>query len=71
MGTLQTGEVIKEILGIGESLSGTLVLFELLTTTFRRVRLRPDLDCLLCGAKATIGDLRDVDYGTGLPGCAA
>jgi molybdopterin/thiamine biosynthesis adenylyltransferase len=71
MGTLQAGEVIKEILGIGESLSGTLVLFELLTTTFRRVRLRPDPDCLLCGAKATIGDLRDVDYGTGLPGCAA
>ena len=71
MGTLQTGEVIKEILGIGESLSGTLVLFELLTTTFRRVRLRPDPDCQLCGANATIGDLRDVDYGTGLPGCAA
>jgi molybdopterin-synthase adenylyltransferase len=57
MGTLQATEVLKEILGIGESLAGKLLIWDALATRFRTVRLRPDPHCALCGPQATIKDL--------------
>ena len=57
MGTLQATEVLKEILGIGESLAGKLLIWDALATRFRTVRLRPDPSCALCGPAATIKDL--------------
>jgi adenylyltransferase/sulfurtransferase len=57
MGTLQATEVLKEILGIGESLSGRLLVWDALETKFRSIRLRPDPACALCGAEAQIRDL--------------
>jgi adenylyltransferase/sulfurtransferase len=51
MGTLQATEVLKELLGIGESLSGTLLLYEALRAQFLRVRIPRDPHCLTCGAK--------------------
>jgi adenylyltransferase/sulfurtransferase len=57
MGSLQATEVLKEILGIGESLSGNLLIIEALSTTIRKVRLRPDPACSLCGEQAHIHDL--------------
>lgn len=57
MGTLQATEVLKEILGIGQSLSGRLLVWEALESRFRSIRLRPDPACALCGALATIRDL--------------
>jgi len=57
MGTLQATEVLKEILGIGETLSGRLLIWDALATRFRTVRLRPDPDCALCGQHATITNL--------------
>jgi adenylyltransferase/sulfurtransferase len=49
MGTLQATEVLKEILGIGGSLSGRLLLWDALDTRFRTIRLRRDPACPLCG----------------------
>jgi adenylyltransferase/sulfurtransferase len=63
MGTLQATEALKEILGIGESLSGKLLIWDALATRFRTVRLRQDAHCALCSPQATIKDLsahRDV-----------
>jgi len=57
MGSLQATEVLKEILGIGESLSGSLLIIDALSTTIRKVRLRPDPACVLCGEHAGIHDL--------------
>jgi len=57
MGTLQATEVLKELLGIGESLSGSLLIVDALSTSFRKIRLRPDPACALCGPEATIHDL--------------
>ncbi|NQV80637.1 MAG: molybdopterin-synthase adenylyltransferase MoeB [Alphaproteobacteria bacterium] len=54
MGSLQATEVIKEILGIGESLSGTLLIYEGLAAAFRKVRVKPDPGCALCSAAPTI-----------------
>jgi molybdopterin/thiamine biosynthesis adenylyltransferase len=57
MGTLQALEVLKEILGLGESLAGKLLIYEALTTRFRTVRVRPDPACRLCGPEPEIRDL--------------
>ncbi len=48
MGTLQATEVLKEICGIGESLSGRLLIWDALATSFRTVRLRRDPACPVC-----------------------
>lgn len=57
MGALQSTEVIKELLGIGESLSGTLIIYDALSATFRNVCVKPDPTCPLCGENPTITDL--------------
>jgi molybdopterin-synthase adenylyltransferase len=57
MGTLQATEVLKEILGIGDTMSGRLLVWDGLATRFRSIKLRPDPSCALCGPEATIKDL--------------
>jgi molybdopterin-synthase adenylyltransferase len=57
MGTLQATEVLKEILGIGDSLSGRLLIWDALATRFRTVRLRKDPACPLCGPDPRVIDL--------------
>ena len=57
MGSLQAIEVIKELLGIGDSLSGRLMIYDGLSSRFRTVRVRPDPACALCGPQARIRDL--------------
>lgn len=57
MGSLQATEVLKEILGIGESMSGRLLIYDALSTAMRVVKVSPDPECPLHGAKATIRDL--------------
>jgi adenylyltransferase/sulfurtransferase len=52
MGTLQAVEAIKELLGIGEGLSGTLVLYDALGARFTRIRVRKDPACPACGEAA-------------------
>ena len=60
VGSLQAVEVIKLIVGAGEPLIGQLLLFDALKMQFRKVRLRKDPACPLCGDKPTIKGL--VDY---------
>jgi len=48
IGLLQAAEVIKLILGIGDSLAGRLLHFDALSMRFRETRLRPDPDCASC-----------------------
>jgi adenylyltransferase/sulfurtransferase len=57
MGSIQATETIKEILGIGESLSGALLIYDALEVTFRKVKLPRDPECPLCGDRPTIVDL--------------
>ncbi len=57
MGTLQATEAIKLILGIGEPLSGRLLLWDALDARFRVIGLRRDPSCPLCGEAAVIRDL--------------
>ncbi len=57
MGSWQAVEVVKELLGMGESLSGSLVMLDALGTSVRKVRLKPDPACPLCGPTPSITDL--------------
>ncbi len=56
-GSLQATEVLKELLGIGDSLSGSLLICEGLGTTFRKISVKPDPGCPLCGDDPKITDL--------------
>jgi adenylyltransferase/sulfurtransferase len=57
VGSIQATEVLKEIMGIGESLSGWLLICDALGAAFRKVRVRRDPDCPLCGDEPAIRDL--------------
>ena len=57
MGTLQALEVMKEILGIGETMAGRLLIYDALGATFRTVRVKPDPACALCAGNPTITNL--------------
>ncbi|WP_374310308.1 ThiF family adenylyltransferase [Dongia sp.] len=50
MGSLQATEVLKEILGIGDSLSGRLLMYDGLGPAFREVRFKRDPQCSTCGS---------------------
>ena len=50
IGTMQAMEAIKLLAGIGESLSGRLLLFDARATRWHEVRLTRDPHCAVCGA---------------------
>ena len=60
VGTIQATEVVKLILGIGETLSGRLLLIDALSMEYRTVKLRRDPKCPLCGDNPTVTEL--IDY---------
>lgn len=70
LGTLQATEVLKEILGIGETLAGRLLIWDALSLRTRLVKLRPDPACPACGPHATLTDLSAHMLHTGEPACA-
>ncbi len=48
MGLLQATEVIKLVVGVGETLVGRLLLYEALGATFTELKVRRDPDCPIC-----------------------
>ena len=68
IGSLQANEALKLALGIGESLSGRLLLFDALSTEFSEVTLRRDPNCPVCGEHPTITEYIDyVEFCSGKP----
>jgi molybdopterin/thiamine biosynthesis adenylyltransferase len=57
VGSMQATEVLKEVMGIGDGLSGWLMVCDALTATFRKIKLNPDPECPLCGDNPSITDL--------------
>jgi adenylyltransferase/sulfurtransferase len=49
MGTLQAVEVLKEVLGLGDSLDGTLLIYDALQARFHRIKIGKDPECPTCG----------------------
>ena len=57
MGSLQAAETIKEVLGVGTSLAGSLLLYDALAPRFRTIRLPADPQCPSCGTPPRWHDL--------------
>jgi adenylyltransferase/sulfurtransferase len=60
VGSLQATEVLKELLEIGDSLSGHLLIYDALAATFRKIRVGRNPACALCGPQATIVDVSGI-----------
>jgi len=60
MGSLQATEVLKELLDIGDSMSGQLLIYDALYADFRKVKVRPDPKCALCSDAGTLKDPTDL-----------
>jgi adenylyltransferase/sulfurtransferase len=51
VGSLQTAEALKVLMGVGQSLSGRLLLYDALAAEWRQIRLRRDPACPVCGGR--------------------
>jgi len=61
IGSIQVNEAIKLITGIGEPLVGRLMVYDALEMSYRKIKVRRDPACVLCGENPTLTDLMD-DY---------
>ena len=59
VGSAQAVEALKELLDIGKSLAGYLLIYDGLDTTWRKIRVRSAPSCPLCSENATISDLTE------------
>ncbi|PCI36485.1 MAG: molybdenum cofactor biosynthesis protein MoeB [Elusimicrobia bacterium] len=66
VGALQATEAIKLILQTGDPLIGTLLTFDALGMNFRKLKLRRDPDCPVCGNNPTITELIDYEQFCGI-----
>ncbi len=69
MGSMQTTEILKEIMGIGDSMSGSLMVVDGLSTEFRKIKVKAAPGCPLCGTNPSITDLSSHEA-TAPNGCA-
>ena len=60
IGTIQSTETIKLLLGAGRTLSGRLLLYDAWNMQFRELKLRRNPKCPVCGDAPTIREL--IDY---------
>ena len=57
IGSIQTTEAIKVITGVGDPMVGSLMVYDALEMTFRKVKIRKDPKCPLCGDNPTQTEL--------------
>lgn len=67
VGSIQATEVCKLILGVGEPLSGRLLIIDSLSMDFRMVKVRRNPKCPLCGDHPTVTQLIDYEQFCGMP----
>jgi sulfur-carrier protein adenylyltransferase/sulfurtransferase len=61
IGSIQVTEAIKLLAGVGEPLVGSLMVYDALEMSYRKIKVRKDPDCVLCGENATQTELLE-DY---------
>lgn len=66
IGTIQATEAIKLITGIGETLTGRLMLYDAFNMNFRQLKLRRNPHCPVCGDNPSITELIDYDLFCGI-----
>jgi adenylyltransferase/sulfurtransferase len=57
IGSIQTTEAIKVITGVGDPMVGSLMVYDALEMSFRKVKIRKDPKCPLCGENPTQTEL--------------
>src|SRR5688500_8254623 len=62
IGSIQVNEAIKLLTGIGEPLVGKLMIYDAQEMEYRKLRVRKDPNCALCGENPTVTEL--IDYET-------
>jgi sulfur-carrier protein adenylyltransferase/sulfurtransferase len=62
IGSIQVNEGIKLLTGIGDPLVGRLMIYDALEMEYRKLKVRKDPNCALCGENPTVTDL--IDYET-------
>ncbi len=62
IGSIQVNEAIKLITGIGDPLIGRLMIYDALEMEYRKLKVRKDPNCALCGEHPTVTEL--IDYET-------
>jgi len=62
IGSIQVNEAIKLITGIGDPAVGQLVIYDALELSWRKLKVRKDPNCALCGEHPTVNGL--IDYET-------
>ncbi|HWU21998.1 MAG TPA: rhodanese-like domain-containing protein, partial [Nocardioides sp.] len=62
IGSIQVNEAIKVLTGIGEPLVGKLMIYDALEMEYRKLKVRKDPNCALCGENPTVTDLIDYDF---------
>jgi adenylyltransferase/sulfurtransferase len=63
VGGLQATEVLKLILGQGQVLRNTLLIYNALNVSFRKVRVPRNPQCPICGEAPSITELMDYEQG--------
>jgi sulfur-carrier protein adenylyltransferase/sulfurtransferase len=61
IGSIQVNEAIKLLTGIGDPLVGSLMIYDALEMNYRKLRIRKDPSCALCGESPTVTGLIDYD----------
>lgn len=59
IGLLEATEAIKYLLGVGDLLTDRLLRYDALRMEFRKVGIKRNVDCRLCGEKPEITELKD------------
>ena len=60
VGSMQVTEAIKLLTGIGEPLVGYLMIYDALEMSYRKIKVRKDPNCAICGENPTVTEL--IDY---------
>ncbi len=61
IGAIQVTEAIKLLTGIGDPLAGRLMIYDALEMEYRKLKVRKDPNCALCGEHPTVTGLIDYD----------
>ena len=61
IGSIQVTEAIKVLTGIGDPLVGSLIVYDALEMTYRKIKMRKDPNCAICGPNPTVTGLIDYD----------
>jgi adenylyltransferase/sulfurtransferase len=57
IGSIQTTEAIKVLTGVGDPLIGSLIIYDALEMSFKKMKVRKDPKCPLCGDNPTQTEL--------------